>query len=183
EQDNLKLQLVSVNGNVKPEGYTFSDVTGKSPLISPFTWTPDCTIFKDNIYENEYTFTFRLSDDHCLTAQKDSIQFKLKVKDIDSNESQFIPPNFFSPNGDNINDYFAMEAKDGATGELRNILPNDNCASKFESVRIYNRWGNLVFQSSDRDFRWYGLNESAGVYYYHITFTQREYRGSLSLRY
>ncbi|HWA32961.1 MAG TPA: hypothetical protein VG737_02475, partial [Cyclobacteriaceae bacterium] len=28
EQDNLKLQLVSVNGNVKPEGYTFSDVTG-----------------------------------------------------------------------------------------------------------------------------------------------------------
>ncbi len=183
EQDNLKLQLVSVNGNVKPEGYSFTDVSGKSPLASTFTWTPDCTIFKDEVYENEYTFTFRLSDDHCLTAQKDSIQFKLKVKDVDANESHFIPPNFFSPNGDNINDYFAMEAKDGVTGELKNILPNDNCASKFENVRIYNRWGNLVFQSSDRDFRWYGPGESAGVYYYHISFTRREYRGSLSLRY
>jgi hypothetical protein len=183
EQDNLKLKLVSVNGNVKPDGYTFADITGKSPLVSSFTWTPDCSIFKDDVYENEYSFTFKLSDDHCLTAQNDSIQFKLKVKDIAANESHFIPPNFFSPNGDNINDYFAMEAKDGVTGELRNILPNDNCASRFESVRIYNRWGNLVFQSTDRDFRWYGPGESAGVYYYHINFTQREYRGSLSLRY
>ncbi len=183
EPDNLKLQLVAVNGNVKPEGYTFADMSGKSPLVSAFTWTPDCSIFKDEVYENEYTFTFRLSDDHCLTAQKDSVQLKLKVKDIDSNEAHFIPPNFFSPNGDNINDYFAMEAKDAMTGELKNILPNDNCASKFESVRIYNRWGDMVFQSTDREFRWYGPGESAGVYYYHINFTRREYRGSLSLRY
>jgi len=82
-----------------------------------------------------------------------------------------------------VNDYFAMEAKDPGTGELKSILPNDNCASKFEGVRIYNRWGNLVFQSDDRNFKWYGPGESAGVYFYHITFTHREYRGSLSLRY
>ena len=76
-----------------------------------------------------------------------------------------------------------MESKDPVTGEVKNILPNDNCFSQFEAVRIYNRWGNPVFQSSDRNFKWYGTGESAGVYFYFIKYSKKEYRGSLSLRY
>lgn len=181
-QDNLKIELVT-RGDSKPDGYAFANVTGKSPVSTAFTWTPDCSIFKDGIYENDYLLTFKIADDRCFVPKKDSINIILKVKDIDGSDTEFIPPNFFSPNGDNVNDYFAMELKNESTGEVKNILPNDNCASRFESIRIYNRWGNQVFQSNDRNFRWYGPGESAGVYFYQINFTHREYRGSLSLRY
>ena len=135
------------------------------------------------MYENEYTFVFRLLDDHCITEKSDSITLRIKVKDVDGSDKQFVPPNFFSPNEDNVNDYFAMETKDPVTGEFTNILPNNNCASQFEAVRIYNRWGNEVFQSTDRDFKWYGAGESAGVYYYVIKYSAKEYKGSISLRY
>lgn len=182
-QDNLKLQLVKQDGNIAPEGFTFTPVTGKSPVQSVFSWQPDCTIFKNDIYENDYTFTFRLSDDHCVSAKKDSVVLKVKLKDIDGTDKNFIPPNFFSPNGDNLNDYFAMESIDPITGEKLSILPLDNCISHFEGVNIYNRWGETVFQSKDRDFRWYGANQSAGVYYYLIKYSKKEYKGTVSLRY
>jgi hypothetical protein len=182
-KDNLKLALVSQMGSVEPKGYTFAPVNGQSPLTTSFTWTPDCTIFQGGVYENEYTFVFRLNDDHCLTAKKDSVTVSIKIKDVDGSDKEFIPPNFFSPNGDNVNDYFAMESKDPVTGEIKNILPNDNCSSQFQSVRIYNRWGNSVFQSTDRNFKWFGSGESAGVYFYSLSFSKKEYKGSISLRY
>ena len=182
-KDNLTLDLVTNPAGVDPKGYSFSRVAGVSPIETTFKWTPDCSIFEKGVYENEYTFTFRLDDDHCLTAKKDSVTIKIKVKDIDGTDKEFIPPNFFSPNGDNVNDYFAMETKDPVTGELKNILPNDNCASQFQSVHIVNRWGNQVFQSTDRNFKWYGTGDSAGVYYYSLSFSKKEYRGSVSLRY
>lgn len=183
KKDNLKLALISQTGSVEPKGFTFTPANGLSPVTSSFTWAPDCSIFEGGVYENEYTFVFRLDDDHCLTAKKDSVTLHIKITDVDGSDKQFIPPNFFSPNGDNVNDYFAMEKKDPVTGEISNILPNDNCDSQFQSVRIYNRWGNTVFQSSDRNFKWSGAGESAGVYYYSLSFSKKEYKGSVSLRY
>ena len=111
------------------------------------------------------------------------MKVRIKVKDIDSGEESFIPPNFFSPNGDNMNDYYAMEEIDPNTQEIKNILPFDNCASQFEGVHIYNRWGKEVYTSTDRQFKWYGQGESPGVYFYSIRFSSKEYRGSLTLRY
>ena len=182
-QDSLTIELISQDGNVAPNGFEFKAVRGKSPLQTTFNWRPDCSIFENEVYENDYSFTFRIKDDHCLTAKKDSLTVNIKIKDVDGSDTQFVPPNFFSPNGDTVNDYFAMEMKDATTGEIRNILPKDNCYSHFEYVRIYNRWGNQVFQSTDRNFKWYGAGESAGVYYYFLNYTRKEYRGSLSLRY
>ena len=182
-KDNLKIDLVKESGNVEPRGYSFSVVKGKSPISTSFYWAPDCSIFENGVYENDYSFLFTITDDHCLSAKKDSVILKLKIKDINGSDTHFIPPNFFSPNGDNVNDYFAMEIKDLETGEIRNVLPNDNCVSRFEGVRIYNRWGNQVFQSLERNFKWYAHGESAGVYFYFLNFTKKEYKGSISLRY
>lgn len=160
------------------EGFTFSEITGTSPIQTTFTWQPDCSIFKDGVYENDYTFKFMLTDDHCITAKKDSVTITVKIKDLDGSDSNFMPPNFFSPNGDNVNDYFAMELKDNTTGEVKNILPLDNCASQFESVRIYNRWGNQVYQSLERNFQWDGKGESAGVYFYFLKYTEKRVQGN-----
>ncbi len=183
-KDKLKLQLADQKGNVlPPEGYTFVPVEGESALQTSFTWTPDCSIFRDGSSEKEYTLSFELLDDHCQTALKDSVTVTLRVKDIDGSDKQFMPPNFVSPNGDNQNDYYAMERLIPETGELENILPLDNCQSRFEYVRIYNRWGKELFRSTDRDFKWFPGDTAPGVYYYSIKFTSKEYKGSLTVMY
>ena len=182
-KDNLTLDLTKTEGNVLPSGYVFARAEGASPVASAFTWTPDCSIFTNGVFENEYSLTFHLADDHCLTEKKDSVVVTIRVKDIEGSDDGFQPPNFVSPNGDNKNDYYAMEMLVPETGELENILPNDNCDSRFEYVKIYNRWGKEVFRSSARDFKWFPDDTATGVYYYAIKFTKKEYRGSLTVRY
>ena len=54
--------------------------------------------------------------------------------------------NAFSPNGDGINETFKIE---------------DNHILSI-NIEIYNRWGNLVFTSEERDFEWDGTNQSSG---------------------
>ena len=68
----------------------------------------------------------------------------------------YILPNVFTPNGDGSNDFFEP-------------FPYSNV----ESVRmfIYNRWGKLVFQTSNPDILWDGKQSAHadpvnGVYYY-----------------
>ena len=66
-------------------------------------------------------------------------------------------PNIFTPNGDNIND-------------LYHPLPY-KFVNKID-LKIYNRWGNLVFETEDPDINWNGEDinggkvVSDGVYYY-----------------
>jgi gliding motility-associated-like protein len=67
-------------------------------------------------------------------------------------------PNVFSPNGDGSNDFFTP------------ITSGD--FDKFD-VKIYNRWGQLLFESSDPFFKWNGTDKTGkavdGVYYYIVT--------------
>ncbi len=58
-------------------------------------------------------------------------------------------PNAFSPNEDDNNDYFHISGVN---------LPSEDF-----SIRIYNRWGNLVFVSSDPAFRWDGKSNNGNV--------------------
>ena len=75
---------------------------------------------------------------------------------LDEDSSLFIP-NIFSPNGDGKNDEFIII----------------DSAEIISHVFIYNRWGQLVFQTDDNvNFHWNGklntkdLEEPDGVYYY-----------------
>ncbi len=44
-----------------------------------------------------------------------------------------------------------------------------------------NRWGNSVFQTTERDFKWTGENASAGDYFYALTFSDQVYKGIIHL--
>ncbi len=74
----------------------------------------------------------------------------------DSCDRDFTLPNVFTPNGDGPNDTFH-----GLTfGNYRTFL-----------IKIFNRWGELVFESTDQYFKWDGTNKAGkecteGVYYY-----------------
>jgi gliding motility-associated-like protein len=69
-------------------------------------------------------------------------------------------PNIFSPTNDSFNETFHLVfSGDGSTTAVSNY-----------SIQIFNRWGTLVFESTDPDNNWNGTisgNEAAtGVYYY-----------------
>jgi gliding motility-associated-like protein len=73
-------------------------------------------------------------------------------------------PNAFSPNGDMLNDEFGPS--------LHNI---DFQKVKNFSFVIYNRWGELIFESDNPAQRWNGNNKNNGkmemdVYFYHCKF-------------
>lgn len=66
-------------------------------------------------------------------------------------------PNVFTPNGDGLYDLF---------------IPLPYKFVESIDIKIYNRWGNLVFQTTDPNINWDGRNQdtkkpcSDGVYYY-----------------
>lgn len=190
-QDLLSLTLIEASGNVEPVGFSFAPITGKSPVQTTFVWQPDCSIFENEVFENKYVFKFRLADDRCFAIKTDTVTVNVTVKDIDGSDTEFLPPNVFTPNGDGCNDYFALEGispcsynSDPNQNPDQHIsLPLDNCINRFESVKIYNRWGGEVFKSFERTFRWYAPDQPAGVYYYVVKYTNREYKGPLSIRY
>lgn len=80
-----------------------------------------------------------------------------------SNEIEIIPamtlyvPNTFTPNGDGLNDTF------GVAGE----------AIKDFNMQIFNRWGQLIFETSNANERWdgtyLGVKVPMGTYVYKVT--------------
>jgi len=76
-------------------------------------------------------------------------------------ECRIVMPNAFTPNGDGINDYF---------------LPNYDCNNPTSLLmRIFNRWGEKVFETTDLNGKWdgryRGVMQPTGVYIYYVEFT------------
>lgn len=85
-----------------------------------------------------------------------------------------IPP-IFSPNGDSINDRFEIKCVSGGS-PLR--------------LEVYNRWGNVVYKSSDYKNDWngrcsegiyIGQDLPSGTYYYIVNYNNNRYVGYLTL--
>ncbi|ELR68707.1 hypothetical protein C900_05890 [Fulvivirga imtechensis AK7] len=179
EADSIFLTLLNRDENA---GYNFSDASGKGTTTSRFSWVTDCSVLAGQS-EVFIPLTFRLEDAHCTDPMASELILIVHVKDIPGGSDVFLPPNIFTPNGDNINEYFGMYKLNVETQEEENILPVDNCGGKFERVVIYNRWGREVFSSSDRDFRWTGDDLASGVYYYMIKYSNQIYRGVVTMKY
>ncbi len=184
--DTLNLSLIGATGSLAPSGYTFANVTGLHTVESIFSWDPTCTIFKDGSYDNQYKFMFKVANNHCKTPKADTAYLKLEIKDTVSTDKNFLPANVITTFPDHCNDFFAIDGYDTepeCNGQPRQVplAPVDNCSNQFVQVRIYDRWGKQVFESTDRKFRWYALNESAGVYFYLIRYTRKEYKSSLTV--
>lgn len=97
-------------------------------------------------------------------------EFTVYVKD----EFPLYIPNTFSPNGDGVNDFFEVFST----------------AVKLFEIKIFNRWGEKVFESDNIQKGWdgyfLGQQAQAGVYVYELSVTYlnnktEKRRGSLSL--
>lgn len=180
-QDQVQIELIDAVGNVEPQGYVFEPVKGIGSAVTTFSWLPDCSIFQNNLYQNDYSFTFRTVDNRCFNSKGDTVTVDIRVRDIVNANGDFVPPNFVSANGDSYNDYFAM-IRTNDIGQLENILPLDNCVGRFVSITIYNRWGTEVYNSNNRDFQWRPVNQAPGVYFYTLIYTNKEYKGTVTVR-
>lgn len=76
-------------------------------------------------------------------------------------------PNVFTPNGDGSNDAFVIEG----------ILGTSN------TVRIWNRWGNIVYETTDYRNNWRGNDLPDGTYFYEVIINgeDRAYIGHVTL--
>jgi gliding motility-associated-like protein len=90
-------------------------------------------------------------------------------------EVSFVLPNVFTPNNDGFNDGYSAITK----GDYDDFL-----------IQIFNRWGKLMFESTDTAFEWDGRNQdgndcSDGVYYYVAKTAHKgvntEYKGTVTL--
>ncbi|MBP6334946.1 MAG: gliding motility-associated C-terminal domain-containing protein, partial [Bacteroidia bacterium] len=84
---------------------------------------------------------------------------------------QYVLPSVFSPNDDGRNDFFhPCDSTTSLELQEKNCPPYKNV--KDIVIKIYNRWGTLVFESTDKDINWDGIDQqsgkecSEGVYYY-----------------
>lgn len=123
---------------------------------------------------NQDTWVYTLSTDERNCQSLDSIFIRVRK------ETKVFVPNSFSPNGDNINDYFYLIGNDDIHIEL---------------LQIYSRWGELLFSTENSipnraETGWNGsfknqkMNPGVYVYYARVKLTNgtlQEFKGDLSL--
>jgi gliding motility-associated-like protein len=88
---------------------------------------------------------------------------------IQSDECLVRIPNIFTPNGAGGNDTFFIEGLDKYSGS---------------ELTVYNRWGNLVYESSDYKNDWRAADLSEGNYWYVLKLpygSKTEFTGTLQL--
>ncbi|MGC1243964.1 MAG: hypothetical protein WA874_20395 [Chryseosolibacter sp.] len=182
--DHIVIEMIGAEGSVQPSGYLFERAEGEGNAQTTFVWHPDCSIFENGVYENHYRFTFRTYDNRCQNIKGDTVAVEVTIRDAGNEVVEFVPPNFVSADHDaeQRNEFFAMVRVNEQTGALEDILPKDNCLGQFVGITVYNRWGRPVFESTSRDFRWYPDDGSSGVYFYTLTFSDKEYKGSVTVR-
>jgi gliding motility-associated-like protein len=168
DRDTLLLTGTGRGFDAKAAGMEFANKTGLPTLQSAFGWKPTCELMAGRS-EAIFVVDFVVDDRSCQPRHADTTTVTFRVRDL-SVSQEITVPNVFTPNGDGINDFFAVKG-----------LPEDACAEQFRSVEITNRWGQLMYTSADPRFRWSGANAPIGTYYYLIQTTKRTFKGPLTL--
>jgi gliding motility-associated-like protein len=116
---------------------------------------------------------FIVEDNSCTANRFDTITVEFDMSDFEVVVTEFLPPNVFTPNGDQANECFEIP---------EDKLPPDNCKDWFERIEIYNRWGKMVYQSQARNFQWCVEGDfTTGTYYYLVYYRNSKYKGTVSL--
>lgn len=111
--------------------------------------------------------TMQTSGNYTVTVTDDCGRTRSEVVEVIV-ECDVVIPNVITPNGDGFNDKFEIE---GIT-----YTPN--------TVTIFNRWGQKVYEASNYKNQWNGGDVPDGTYFYEVVLTAREdrkYTGSLTI--
>ena len=167
DADNNALALTAVGDgfDLAAAAMRFTPRNGTGRATADFVWQPDCGAVAATGTGYGLLVRFRLAETGpCVPLpQERVVRF---VVDPVPDPKPFVPSNVITPNGDGFNDAFYMPD-----------LPLDFCERKFAGIVIYSRWGQPVFKSDARGFKWGGQG-AGGLYYYLVTYTDgRRFKG------
>lgn len=115
-----------------------------------YAWSNGSQGFSTYVSMNTFAnYTVTVTDD-CGRSASDIATISL-ICDV-------VIPNVFSPNGDGHNDLFVI----------------DGIEYTSNTVRIYNRWGQLVFESSNYRNQWNGGDLPDGTYFYEVVLQHKK---------
>ncbi len=130
-----------------------------------FSYTGRC----EDVSADSLIYNFTLSSTWCQIPSAQTIRVALSVKD--SVPAAFVPPNVVTRNGDGKNDsWYIYES-----------IPVETCSFVLEQCKIYNRWGKLVFESTDPAFQWKPGDNERGTFLYFLRFNSKTYKGWLEV--
>jgi gliding motility-associated-like protein len=118
-------------------------------------------------------FVVLATDTSTSCSNSDSVF--INVAGVDCDSFNLFIPNAFTPNTDGNNDDFSIFWR---------------CPFQQFNVKIFNRWGEKVFESNDQNFKWDGTYKGAlqnpAVFVYLISAVipngrQWQYKGSVTL--
>jgi gliding motility-associated-like protein len=141
---------LSMSGNVPIVGMgTWSVITGSGNISNSNQSNTQVT----NLQSGQNILQWTISNGACPVSYDDVI---IVIKDLTI-------PNGFSPNGDGVNDNFEING----LGDYTNV-----------KINVFNRWGNLVYDSDDYKNNWNGKNMSGedlsdDTYFYTLEIPKR----------
>ncbi|MES2592520.1 MAG: gliding motility-associated C-terminal domain-containing protein [Bacteroidota bacterium] len=156
--DSVKVQIqlptqASYADSTCPNGTSTIQLTADT--VGAYVWSTGATSHEILVNDTgTYTLSVNFSNSVCPRLITYEVASDACPVDINL-------PNVFSPNGDGNNDFFTA------------VLPGPFDIYDFDkfNLKIYNRWGGFVFESTDPAFKWNGFNKqgkpvSDGVYYF-----------------
>lgn len=112
-----------------------------------------CFILNTTKAQNDNVIQYRVT---AVKSGEKSVVSVSNIVEVMPSAMVYIP-NAFSPNGDGLNDVFGVKGH-GVT--------------EFD-LKVYDRWGEMIFQSSDPNLGWDGTYKGRlaqhGVYVYEVT--------------
>ncbi len=159
-------------------GESTLNVSVSDPSFGPYTYTWNPAAFVSPVVGNNTMFTINTSGQSqyytvavgygsqgCAAFDSVRIDYCPCLDILDS------IPNVFTPNGDNVNDFYEMKAL---------------CYFEQFRIVIFNRWGKLMYESNNPYFKWDGRTDggtecSEGVYYWIMDTKSGQKHGYLEL--
>jgi len=135
------LVIASASQYAVPQGSTVTLFGSPSGLLS-YQWSPEIGLNAptnqqtDASIEEDIIYTLSVSDGIC--SREDTVE--IKVYEIICEDPFVFVPNAFSPNGDNNNDVLYVRGL-----YIEEVI-----------FRVYDRWGEMVFESTDVSQGWDG---------------------------
>ncbi|HZX61787.1 MAG TPA: gliding motility-associated C-terminal domain-containing protein [Bacteroidales bacterium] len=150
------------------EGWLYTPISVDSFAIAPIPFHMQPMVPGNKIVYNWYEWSQPISTDQTITVAPNETTWYYVYLDLCSGivlkDSVLIfvskpIPNAFTPNGDGLNDYFRIIG-----------TPTENI-TKY-NFRIFNRWGQMVFNTNNIEEAWDGKSNGqycpAGVYVWEI---------------
>lgn len=139
------------------------DILFGNSCANTFSWSPSDFLSATNVADvtatpdKTTTYTLTSSDNGCVSKN----DITINVVDPDKIQCEnLLLPNAFTPNGDRLNDSYGVS--------------NTFIIDALENFEILDRWGEVLYRSSDKNIGWDGTYKSKavepGIYIYKINY-------------